>query len=504
MHPDRNYGHVEAATQQFADVQSAYEVLSDPQERAWYDAHRENILYGDEDGEGNFENNIRSTTSDEVLRFISKVDFHMSPTASSTSVFTTVDEFFNGLAKEEEAASAWSGLETIQYPPFGKLDDSHADVVRPFYAMWSGFATAKSYSWKDVYRYSEAPDRKVRRMMEKENKRFRDDAIREFNDAVRSLVAFIRKRDPRAKPNKQSEADRQKVLRDAVVAQAARSRAANEAKLVDTAVPDWMSPTTTDAMTISDDEKAGSDVSRHEVHCVVCNKTFKSEKQYEAHERSRKHIKSVQQLRRQMLRENRALNLNDAEKVHDSSDNEAIFKVNQLELDEQRTSLEHINLECSHHKRPESVIKSEDGESNSSVLPTGRADPIVFEPDRSLDEDYFSNEVIGKTIFDKDVSLGSERATEELSDISSDRDLLEHPVDASVSDDIDTKKEPKIGKAKEKRAKKAAQKSSQAVELDGDFSCTNCEQVFTSKNQLFKHIKYAGHAHSTEKKRQGK
>lgn len=31
---------------QFRAVQQSYEVLSDPQERAWYDKHREQILRG--------------------------------------------------------------------------------------------------------------------------------------------------------------------------------------------------------------------------------------------------------------------------------------------------------------------------------------------------------------------------------------------------------------------------------------------------------------------------
>src|SRR5271156_5606933 len=69
LHPDRNFGNVENATKLFAEIQSAYDVLSDPQERAWYDSHRDILLRG-EGGLQEFSYNIRMTTADEVLKLM--------------------------------------------------------------------------------------------------------------------------------------------------------------------------------------------------------------------------------------------------------------------------------------------------------------------------------------------------------------------------------------------------------------------------------------------------
>jgi DnaJ family protein A protein 5 len=43
-HPDKNVGNEEEATLRFKEITAAYTVLSDGNERQWYDDHRESIL----------------------------------------------------------------------------------------------------------------------------------------------------------------------------------------------------------------------------------------------------------------------------------------------------------------------------------------------------------------------------------------------------------------------------------------------------------------------------
>lgn len=43
---DKNRDNLEEATTQFQLIQAAFAVLNDPQERAWYDNHRDALLRG--------------------------------------------------------------------------------------------------------------------------------------------------------------------------------------------------------------------------------------------------------------------------------------------------------------------------------------------------------------------------------------------------------------------------------------------------------------------------
>ena len=307
LHPDRNYGNVETATKHFADVQAAYEFLSDPQERAWYDSHRDAILRGVENSsELHYKSTVRVTTTADIFGYISQYNGQLEYSDSDRGFYTTVRCVFDKLAMEERESCEWESIEYPNFPSFGKANDDYSEIAKPFYKVWSNFSTEKTFSWEDRFRTADAPDRRVRRMMEKENKRCREEGIREFNEAVRSLVAFIKKRDPRYVPTSQSEADRQKVLRHAAATQAARSRAANQAKLDVQTQPEW----TKVEPAVGNVFEESSDDDREEFECVVCSKLFKSEQQWQAHEKSKKHLKAAQQLRKKMESENKALGLN--------------------------------------------------------------------------------------------------------------------------------------------------------------------------------------------------
>ena len=57
--------------------------------------------------------------------------------------------------------------------------------MNPFYGFWYGYSTARSYVWVEKYDTREAPNRQVARLMEKDNKKLRDAAKKEWNEQVR-------------------------------------------------------------------------------------------------------------------------------------------------------------------------------------------------------------------------------------------------------------------------------------------------------------------------------
>jgi DnaJ family protein A protein 5 len=362
------------------------------------------------------------------------------------------------------------------YPTFGHRDDTHDDVVKQFYSAWAGFATVKTFAWRDKYRLSEAPDRRIRRLMEKENNAERQDGIREFNEAVRVLVAFIRKRDPRYKPNTQSEEDRQKALRDAATAQRARARAANEAKIAEAETPEWDK-----FREASDEEESEEEEPEQEIiECVACNKEFKSERQYEAHEKSKKHQKAVQALQRQMKKDNAKLDLDSAvgsgagtphvdETDYEFIDEEPFEMVEEESHTEGSADSDHVEHVIAKDDDAESEASAPE-QTSEAVDSEKRADKAVGESADASDQsgedsDYASPETVRKRL--EETSLETSKA-------------------ASAEDEPQPGK-AKMGKAALKRAKKAAATAASADQDEGP-KCASCNETFPSRGKLFKHL----------------
>lgn len=106
--------------------------------------------------------------------------------------------------------------------------DSTWDSVSAFYKGWESYSSCLGFAWADQYDTKEAPDRRVRRAMEDENKKARRKARRERNEDILALVHFCKRRDPRVKARQEQveQERRQKEVERKKEAERKKARAA--------------------------------------------------------------------------------------------------------------------------------------------------------------------------------------------------------------------------------------------------------------------------------------
>ncbi|KAG0669744.1 hypothetical protein C6P45_003378 [Maudiozyma exigua] len=391
-HPDKNPDRVEEATEIFASIRAAYEVLSDPQERAWYDAHREQILNdtpigGDDDEYNEYEVDSSIDNSpagiyqiagkifaklakDEVLngrrmgldKFAKYEDDHFENSVTSSGYLRSVDERGFDIKTEK-----------YLFPMFG-YSPTNYEYLKNFYKKWASFNTLKSFSWKDEFMYSRTYDRRTKREINKRNEKSRSQARNEYNKTVKRFVTFIKKMDKRMKIGAKLE---QEVKKAALQKENQGStKVDGSSRSSKNAVPEF-EPQSWQAVDEPDWDKVqqnyerelNSEYSNGDDHdddlrdfkgkkgdnktavrkeatldvddveeiilyeCFICNKTFKSEKQLENHSTTKMHKKNVRKIQWEMKKESMALGLDDVSDFDefDSAESELDAEFNETE-----------------------------------------------------------------------------------------------------------------------------------------------------------------------------
>ncbi|XP_054163091.1 dnaJ homolog subfamily C member 21-like [Oppia nitens] len=324
LHPDKNPDNQEMANNEFKVLQEAYEVLSDPRERKWYDKHRDAILCG-QDRDDIVDKEV------DVYPYCSSFCYQ-SFSDDANGFYTVYRNLFKTIADEDLPFRDSDDKDYEEIPEFGNSKTPYSDVHQ-FYSYWMSYCTAKTYSYFDKYNILDAPNRRVARLIEKENKKIRDAARKKRNEEIRSLVEYVRKRDKRVAENRRKlEAKAEENKRKSEMIRKQQIEARNK-ELENYQESEWTSMAAlednlkeieqhlddehnkkkkskksrklvdnTDTIEDMNGENEDEDDNEYEdnLYCIACDKAFKSDKAFANHENSKKHKTNIAFLRQQL------------------------------------------------------------------------------------------------------------------------------------------------------------------------------------------------------------
>ena len=235
-HPDKTVSldeqQREESAAEFKLIQAAYECLSDPVERKWYDEHRDMILRGGmhgadaADGESSF---VYDVTPFHFSGCYDGYDDHNPD--NFYSVYTECFESIYNGEKDGFVSEGKIDLDDMHNAHLSEVSFGNSqsiwEEVSAFYNSWEAFSSCLSFAWVDVYHLNdmrEAPNRRIRRLMEDGNRKKRKAAKKERVEEVIALVRFVKKRDPRVR------AQREQQLREQTKKEAKDKQDAEERK----------------------------------------------------------------------------------------------------------------------------------------------------------------------------------------------------------------------------------------------------------------------------------
>lgn len=457
----------------FNTLQEAYDCLSNPHERLWYDNNKKYILRQDSSsfgggGGGSADNNNRFSQEDLIqYHFKSCFKGYSSSSSDPTSFYSVYAGVFARILVQEEEAALQDLDHLPQFAPlvrvsFGGAEDAYypSSHTFQFYQFFSSFSSCQSFYWYDLYNPLDYPSRQERRMAEKQNKKAREEARKAFNRQVQDLCMFVKSRDPRVRfwQKRDEEVKREEVERKKREGgDASRARKELAANYVE---QEW-SRVRDDDDNFKDDDDVMNEEQVEEFECIVCEKLFKSMRQLENHESSRKHLEQLEILKQQLQMEDLAL--------HDESNRH---------LEDTAKEKQGIDADRG-EENEESEFNCAACEKSFGTKLQLAAHEQSKKHRQSLKNKQKSSSATAPTLAPKD-STGKDSTA-----------VTTNSADAALTTESTTTDTRSAGK-KKRRAEKTKNEGTNGL------YCNVCNQSFPSKTKLFHHINETGHARAAK------
>ncbi|POM85068.1 DnaJ domain protein [Cryptosporidium meleagridis] len=512
-HPDKNRNNIEEATHRFQLIAAAYEVLSDPNERAWYDSHRKQILSGSNSGAYNENDPNYDPSEINLWQYFSR-DVFSDFNDEKDGFYTVYKKLFDDIIEEEMKYLSKDSSEYTFWKNANRFGDSktNLDTVMEFYRFWSNFSSTRTFSWKDLWNLNQAQNRQIRRAMETENIKERKKGRKEYNETIRKLTEYIKKRDPRVvlyMRNKseqmlklQKEKEMQKKMEEEV-----RRRAREEARIEEIKRLEELEAERRELYGDDYVQESDQDIKSCETviySCKLCNKTFKSKQQYNSHINSKKHVSKLNELKKKdpekynLLINNKVDSAEETDDNHPESDSmdfgkegEDAFILSELESEDEKEGF--LSKNDSKQKQNQNQKKKQKQQQGieSQRLREEYENEDHCETEEEEDEDEEEGGISVEKITEMMDSLnrkGTKGKNKLLFDGFEDSTSLEPEGGSAV-----TSKKSK-GKKKRDKTGKGNANNDKNNNKELMWKCLVCYQVFESRNKLFSHVKEKNHA----------
>jgi len=502
-HPDKNRGREDEASEEFKEISNAYTNLSDPQLKAFYDRNKDNILRAEEKG----------TFIDKIFKYFSTrcyKGFKENP----ENFYNVYREYFDDVAKKD---AKYRKKGTDEPPSFGYADTDLSEVAG-FYAYWSSYYTAMPFAWADKYNVKEANNSYEEKAMGLANKELRDKERKDFNERVRNLVLYIKKKDPRWEERvrlmqeQNEEAQRRTKERqeeehlrrlealeeeckdEKLVAQ--RKEYLENVRRMERLMDGAEEEEGNIGDDLLDDEGLLSDDEEDDgLTCPVCVICFNNEWARDKHMKSKKH----------------KIRLEKFLKAHDLLDEEDSEEGGEggTRADEEEASIteasktEAVPDENSDYEDdiPATSLNKKNKKKRKLEKKQKQEERIRRQQNKSTVADNSPEELDDITTKFSDVKINAE--TGEGCELVDGQNGTDKPEEGSSSDEeviivTKSKKNKKIPKNKNNTSNingaSEKNKDHDDDDIDTVHSCQICHHEFPSKNKLFQHIKSTGHA----------